>query len=64
MSQLFALWVQHGTKLIGFAQGTLAAVAGVSGIIPDSHMKYYMAGIALLTFWRGFFNSAQQKKDE
>lgn len=54
---VLTFWTQHGTKLIGFAQGTIAAVAGVTGIIPDAHMKYYMAAIAVLTFWRGFFNS-------
>lgn len=62
MQAILNLWFQHGTKLIGFAQGTLAAVAGVSGIIPDSHLKYYMATIAVLTFWRGFVNSSTAGK--
>jgi len=53
------LWVSHGTKLIGFAQGTVSALAGVTGIIPESHLKYYLAACAVLTFWRGFFNSSQ-----
>ena len=57
MNAIIAFWVNHGTKIIGFAQGTIAAVAGVTGLIPDAHMKYYMAAIAVLTFWRGFFNS-------
>lgn len=52
----------HGTKLIGFAQGTIAAIAGVTGIIPESHLKYYMAAIAVLTFWRGFINSELQRQ--
>lgn len=52
----------HGTKLLGFAQGTIAAVAGVTGIIPDAHLKYYMGLIAVLTFWRGFINSELQKQ--
>jgi len=47
----------HGTKVIGFVTGTISAVAGVTGIIPEAHLKYYMAGIAVLTFWRGFINS-------
>lgn len=62
MEKAIAIWKAHGTKLIGFAQGTIAAVAGVTGIIPDAHMKYYMAAIAVLTFWRGFFNSAQARQ--
>ena len=51
----------HGTKVIGFATGTISAVASVSGIIPEAHLKYYMAGIAVLTFWRGFINSANKE---
>ena len=50
-------WVDHGTKILGFIQGTIAAIAGVTGIIPEAHLKYYMGAIALLTFWRGFINS-------
>jgi hypothetical protein len=53
-------WAGHGTKILGFLQGTIAAIAGVSGIIPESHLKYYMGAIALLTFWRGFINSQLQ----
>jgi hypothetical protein len=52
-------WKNHGTKLIGFAQGTIAAIAGISGLIPANHLKYYLAASAVLTFWRGFFNSSQ-----
>jgi hypothetical protein len=51
----------HGTKVLGFAQGTIAAVCGVTGFIPDAHLKYWLAASALLTFWRGFVNSAGQK---
>ena len=51
----------NGTKVIGAAQGTIAALAGVSGIIPDSHLKYWLAASAVLTFWRGFVNSANLK---
>lgn len=50
-------WQRHGTKILGFAQGTIAAVAGVSDVIPAGHLKYYLAASALLTFWRGFENS-------
>jgi len=50
----------HGTKLLGFAQGTIAALCGVTGVIPDSHLKYWLAASAVLTFWRGFVNTANQ----
>lgn len=49
-------WKNHGTKAIGFVQGTVAAVAGTTGIIPEHHLKYYMLVSGLLTFWRGFLN--------
>lgn len=56
-------WKNHGTKVLGFAQGTVAAVASVNGIIPDHQLKYYMASLGLLTFYRGFFNSKQTPSD-
>lgn len=52
----------HGTKVLGFLQGTIAAVCGVTGVIPDAHLKYWLAASAMLTFWRGFANSAQAGK--
>lgn len=55
------LWKQHGTKVIGFAQGTIAAIAGVTGVIPDTQLKYWLAASAVLTFWRGFTNSKSQQ---
>lgn len=50
-------WTDHGTKILGFLSGTIAAIAGVGGLIPDAHLKYYMGAIAVMTFWRGFINS-------
>jgi hypothetical protein len=55
-------WVNHGTKIIGFIGGTISVLAGVAGVIPESHLKYYMAFGAVLTFWRGYFNSSQSDK--
>lgn len=59
MSRVWYLWKNHGTKILGFIQGTIAAVASVDGIIPQHSLKYWMAGLGLMTFWRGFFNSKQ-----
>lgn len=59
---MFIFLKNHGTKALGAIQGTIAAVAGVTGVIPESHLKYYMAAIALLTFWRGFINGELQKQ--
>ena len=61
---LLALWNSHGTKILAFVSGSIAAVAGIDGIIPQAHLKYYMAAMALLTFWRGFSNSAASKGDQ
>lgn len=63
MSYLLAIYNfinAHGTKVLGFLSGTIAAVAGVTGLIPDAHLKYYMGAIAVMTFWRGFINSKGQ----
>lgn len=62
MNKLWQFWISHGTKIIGFVQGSIAAVAGVTGVIPDRHLKYWLGACAVLTFWRGFFNSAQGEK--
>ncbi len=64
LRMIVLFWVNHGTKVLGFASGTLSAVAGVGGIIPDHHLKYYMAVIAVLTFWRGFVNTELLKGDK
>jgi hypothetical protein len=55
------LFKQHGTKVLGLAQGSVAAVAAVPGILPDHTIKYYLAASGLLTFWRGFVNSANNQ---
>ena len=51
-------WLQwldkYDGRILSFAQGTIAAVAGVTGIIPEAHLKYYMGAIALLGFWKNF----------
>lgn len=59
MKYIWNLWVEHGTKAIGLAQGTVAAVAGVTDVIPAHQLKYWLAGSAVLTFWRGWWNSKE-----
>jgi len=51
-----SLWT-HGTRVLGVAQGTIALLAGMDGIIPANHLKYYLAASAVLTFWRGQANA-------
>ena len=50
-------WKSHGTRLLGIAQGTVATISAVSGLIPAGHLKYWLGASALLTFWRGQTNS-------
>jgi hypothetical protein len=57
LSILWDYWQSHGTRILGFISGTIAAVAGVGGLIPEAHLKYYMGVIAVMTFWRGHINS-------
>jgi len=61
MQAIWQFWVGHGTKILGFFTGTISALCGVAGIVPESHLKYYMAAIAVMTFWRGFTNSNTDK---
>ena len=55
---LKAHWNSHGTKVLGFAQVTVGAIAA-GGIIPPNHVKYWITAGGLLTAWRGFVNSAK-----
>jgi len=50
------LWT-HGTRVLGVAQGTVALLASMDGIIPPNQVKYYLAASAVLTFWRGQGNA-------
>jgi len=43
----------RSTRLLGIAQGTVALLASMNGLIPENQLKYYLAASALLTFWRG-----------
>jgi hypothetical protein len=51
------LWA-NGTKVLGIAQGTVALLATMNGVIPANDVKYWLAASAVLTFWRGFSNSS------
>lgn len=64
MSVLKWFWTQwqlRGTRILGLAQGTVAALCGVSGVIPDNHLKYWLAASAVMTFWRGQTNSTKDQ---
>lgn len=54
----------HGTKVLAVAQGLLAAVAAVPGVVPPEHLPYWMGVLAGLTYLRGQFSPVQPQKHE
>jgi hypothetical protein len=48
----------HGTKILSFVQGVVAAIAGVSNLIPATWLPAIMGINAILLFLRGFTNTA------
>jgi hypothetical protein len=49
--------ITHGTRVLGVAQGTIAVIAGMDGVIPEGQLKYYLGVSAVLTYWRGQANA-------
>ena len=47
----------HGTKLLAFLQGMIATVAGVSNLIPEHQLKYWLGASAVIVFYRGWENT-------
>lgn len=60
---LWRIWCTHGSKVLGFVIGTISALAS-AGVIPESHLKFWMAAIAVLTFWRGYCFPAPTKESK
>jgi hypothetical protein len=52
LTNLFAWFEARTTRIIGLASGTLATLAA-TGVVPEKQLKYWMAAIAVLTYWRG-----------
>lgn len=59
MKALWKLWINHGTKALGFIQVTLGVLAATDGFFEPRTVKLILIGSGLATAWRGFFNSAQ-----
>jgi hypothetical protein len=55
-------FITHGTRMLGIAQGTVAVIAGMNGVIPADQLKYYLGVSAVLTYWRGQANAEQISK--
>ncbi len=56
MNTLLDLTHRYGTRALGVAAGTITTLCG-AGVIPDSQMKYWLAALAVLTYWRGAASS-------
>jgi len=48
--------ITHGTRVLGVMVGTLTILT-TTGVVPEAHLKYYLAAIAVLTYWRGQANA-------
>lgn len=59
MKQIWQFLCDHFTKILGVAQGVIAAVAGVTGVIPAEQLPKWMAVLAVLTFLRGYLSPMQ-----
>jgi hypothetical protein len=57
LTNMFNWFEARTTRMLGIAGGTLAILA-TSNVVPENQMKYYMAAIAVLTYWRGQSTSA------
>jgi hypothetical protein len=55
-------FITHGTRMLGIAQGTVAVISGMNGIIPPEQLKYYLGVSAVLTYWRGQANAEKISK--
>lgn len=49
--------VDHGTKVLGFAQVTVGVLAGATDLFSPDVLKIFIVANGLLVAWRGFFNS-------
>lgn len=57
-----ALWSEHGTKLLGYAQAILAGWLLIPDLFPPEGIKYAQAAgvvLGVLTVRRGHVNSAK-----
>lgn len=62
MREIYEFLRCHLTKILGLAQGCLAAVAAVPGVIPTDELPKWMAALAVLTFIRGYISPVQPQK--
>ena len=59
MKSIYAFFVSHGTKVLGFVAVTVGALAGATDVFTPKMLKAFIVANGLLVAWRGFFNSQQ-----
>jgi hypothetical protein len=52
LTNVYVWFSDRATRLLSFVLGTIATLVG-TGIVPEAQLKYWAAGIAVLTYWRG-----------
>jgi len=52
LTNVFVWFEERATRLLGVASGTIATLAATD-VVPKSQLPYYMAAVAVLTYWRG-----------
>ena len=57
--RLHGWFVNHWTKILGFAQVTIGTLAVSTDIFSPAVLKLLLVANGLLVAWRGFFNSQQ-----
>jgi hypothetical protein len=57
MNKLLGYWNDHGTKILGFAQITLAVLSTSTDVFTPHVLKLLVLASGLATAYRGFSNS-------
>lgn len=57
LTTIYGWAVNHGTKLLGFAQVTVGTLAAATDVFSPPVLKAMLVANGLLVAWRGFFNS-------
>ena len=57
MSAVWQFFVAHGTKVLGFAQVTVGALAAATDVFSPKVLTGLLVANGLFIAWRGFFNT-------
>jgi hypothetical protein len=51
LTNVYVWFEAHTTRMIAVTLGTVTTLVG-TGVIPETQLKYWAAGISILTYWR------------